>query len=107
MDDSDDDVRSDFYNYDYDQEDESEERDSAGDLVPSVTIYEMQEPKQSFCLLDPNPGSCRGKVCTDSNLTSKIIPTIHSPDNPLVLQCYRGDVPHFHLHLLWRERQQL
>ena len=65
MDDSDDDVRSDFYNYDYDQDDEPEERDSAGDLGPSVTIYEMQEPKQSFCLLDPNPGSCRGKVCTE------------------------------------------
>merc|ERR550539_1104995 len=40
----------------------NQERDSAGDLGPSITIYEMQEPKQSFCLLDPNPGSCRGKI---------------------------------------------
>ena len=79
MDDSDDDVRSDLYNYDYDQEDEPEERDSAGHLGPSVTIYEMQEPKQSFCLLDPNPGSCRGKVCIESVLLSKIIQTIYPP----------------------------
>ena len=75
---SDDYLMSDMY---YDPMPDLDAQDSQ-DLVeehPIVTIHEMQEPKQSFCLLDPNPGSCRGKVCTESVLTSKIIPTIHPP----------------------------
>ena len=80
---SDDYLMSDMY---YDPMPDLDEEDSR-DLVehPIVTIHEMQEPKQSFCLLDPNPGSCRGKGCTESVylpvLKSKIFPTIqcHPP----------------------------